>query len=123
MFRVDGSHKIRKGITKILLREAMKGILPEETRTRIKKVGWNAPAHRWFSGKNLNLLRDLVRSSEFLNMGIYEATAVQRLLEEHAEIVNNGKQQENHMMFLWQLVNLTAWMRTNRSIKRTAVAV
>ena len=123
MFRVDGSHKIRKGITKILLREAMKGILPEETRTRIKKVGWNAPAHRWFSGKNLDLLRDLVRSSEFLNMGIYEATAVQRLLEEHAEIVDNGKQQENHMMFLWQLVNLTAWMRTNRSIKRTAVAV
>ncbi len=27
---------------------AMKNILPNETRARIKKTGWNAPAHRWF---------------------------------------------------------------------------
>ena len=48
MFRVPGNMKIRDGITKRLLREAMKGILPEETRTRVKKTGWNAPAHVWF---------------------------------------------------------------------------
>lgn len=49
MFSVPGSLKIRDGVTKGLLREAMRGILPEETRTRIKKTGWNAPAHLWFS--------------------------------------------------------------------------
>ena len=50
MFRVPGDMKIRDGVTKILLREATRGILPEETRTRIKKTGWNAPAHVWFLG-------------------------------------------------------------------------
>ena len=60
MFRVPGTMKIRDGVTKRLLREAMRGILPEETRTRIKKTGWNAPAHVWFSGAGLERLQDLV---------------------------------------------------------------
>ena len=50
MFQVDNRHKIKDGITKRLLRKAMKGVLPDETRGRIKKTGWNAPAHIWFSG-------------------------------------------------------------------------
>ena len=29
----------------------MRRILPEKTRKRIKKTGWNAPAHLWFTGK------------------------------------------------------------------------
>jgi asparagine synthase (glutamine-hydrolysing) len=63
MFRVPGTLKIRDGITKRLLRRAMNGILPETTRTRVKKTGWNAPAHLWFSGPPLDALRDRVRSA------------------------------------------------------------
>ena len=36
-------------MTKRLLREATRGILPDATRERIKKTGWNAPADQWFS--------------------------------------------------------------------------
>ncbi len=71
MFRVPGAMKIRDGVTKRLLREAMRGILPEETRTRIKKTGWNAPAHLWFGGRTLDQLQDLVQSRAFRERGIY----------------------------------------------------
>ena len=54
MFRIPGTLKIRQGVTKILLRSAMRGILPEVTRTRVKKTGWNAPAHLWFAGEGKN---------------------------------------------------------------------
>jgi len=110
MFRVPGSMKIREGITKRLLREAMRGILPEETRTRIKKTGWNAPAHLWFSGKGLDAVRDLVRSQRFKERGIYNVPEVCRLIEEHEHIVTSGIARENHMMFLWQLVNMELWL-------------
>src|SRR5258706_9128024 len=70
MFRVPGDLKIRDGITKRLLRAAMRGILPEETRTRIKKTGWNAPAHVWFSGRGLERLRDLIASRAFRERGV-----------------------------------------------------
>ncbi|HZS83287.1 MAG TPA: asparagine synthase-related protein [Stellaceae bacterium] len=121
MFRVPGSMKIRDGVTKRLLREAMRGILPEATRARIKKTGWNAPAHRWFSGARLDQLRDLVGSRAFRERGIYRPRVVERLITEHAAIVAGGAPRENHMMFLWQLLNLETWLaRMPESVRTPA---
>ena len=112
MFRIPGKMKINNGITKILLRNAMRGILPEETRTRIKKTGWNAPAHLWFSGKGADVLKDLINSQGFKNRGIYNVRKVTQLLDEHEVIVGNEEKRENHMMFFWQLVNLELWLQS-----------
>jgi asparagine synthase (glutamine-hydrolysing) len=109
MFRVPGNLKIRDGVTKRLLRDAMRGILPEETRTRIKKTGWNAPAHVWFSGRGLERLRDLIASRAFRERGIYDLSTVDRLISEHARMTAPGAATD-HMMFLWQLVNLETWL-------------
>jgi asparagine synthase (glutamine-hydrolysing) len=111
MYRIPGTLKIRDGVTKRLLRSAMRGILPESTRTRVAKVGWNAPAHIWFTGRNLADLRDMVRSRGFRERGIYRVREVERLLDEHVDIVRSGAVKENHMMFLWQLVNLELWLQ------------
>ena len=113
MFEVDGTLKIREGVTKHLLREAMRGILPEETRARVKKTGWNAPAHVWFSGKGRELLLDLVASRPFRERGLYDQAAVRALIDEHDAIVTSGRPAENHMMFLWQLLNLELWFRSS----------
>ena len=111
MFRVRGEQKIHDGITKRLLREAMRGLLPEETRTRIKKTGWNAPADAWFSGSGREVVLELVESPELRGRGIYRVEEARRLIDEHDEIVRSGRPAENHMMFLWQLVNLELWLR------------
>lgn len=110
MFRVPGHLKIRDGVTKRLLREAMRGILPEETRTRVKKTGWNAPAHLWFLDEGAAALADLVASRRFRELGVYKVPEVERLLAEHREIVTSGVARENHMMFFWQLANLAVWL-------------
>lgn len=112
MFRVPGTMKIRHGVTKTLLREAMRGILPEETRTRVKKTGWNAPAHLWFSGEGNPQLRDLIHSRAFRERGVYDFDQVLRIVDEHNAIVASGEPRENHMMFLWQLVNLELWLQS-----------
>jgi asparagine synthase (glutamine-hydrolysing) len=112
MYRIPGTLKFRAGVAKHLLRQAMHGILPEETRTRIKKTGWNAPAHVWFSGVGGEQLLDLVHSQRFKERGIYHVPEVLRLVQEHQQIVSSGKPAENHMMFLWQLVNLELWLQT-----------
>jgi asparagine synthase (glutamine-hydrolysing) len=112
MFAVTGHLKIRDGITKRLLREATVGLLPEETRTRIKKTGWNAPADRWFAGPGRAGVLELIDSPQFAERGIYDVAAVRRLLDEHDAIVSSGRPAENHMMFFWQLVNLELWLRS-----------
>ncbi len=110
MFRIPGRLKIRDCRTKHLLREATRGILPEETRTRIKKTGWNAPAHIWFSGTGLDQLLDMVHSHKFRERGIYKLSEIERIISDHEEIISSGERRENHMMFLWQLVNLETWL-------------
>ena len=111
MFRVPGNLKIRDGVTKHLLRRATKGILPDETRNRIKKTGWNAPAHIWFMGKGLDDLLDLTNSKRFRERGVYDVAFVDRLASEHRKIVTEGLTAENHMMFLWQLLNVELWLQ------------
>jgi len=111
MYRVPGTLKYQAGVTKHLLRQAMRGVLPESTRTRVKKTGWNAPGHVWFSGKGKTMLLDLTHSSAFRQRGIYNLDEVERLIHEHDRIVSSGAVEENHMMFLWQLVNLELWLQ------------
>jgi len=110
MFQVPGTLKIRGGVTKQLLRRAMTGILPEATRNRVKKIGWNAPAHVWFSRRALDALCDRVRSATFRDRGIYDPASVMAVIADHARIVESGAAKENHMMFLWQLLNLESWL-------------
>lgn len=111
MFRVPGTLKIRDGVTKTLLRKAMTGVLPEETRTRVAKTGWNAPAHVWFSGQGRERLLEMINSKAFAERGVYNVPEVLRLADEHEEIMSTGRVAENHMMFFWQLVNLETWLQ------------
>lgn len=120
MFRVPSRLKIRDGVTKYLLRRAMEGVLPDETRNRVKKTGWNAPAHVWFSGKGRDFLMDLVRSRSFRERGVYDAAEVERLAADHERIVSTGAREDNHMMFFWQLVNLELWLRSVDALKAEA---
>ncbi|GAA5263000.1 asparagine synthetase B family protein [Methanocalculus sp. MC3] len=113
MFRIPVTMKYRDGVTKFLMRQAMKGILAEETRNRVKKTGWNAPGHIWFVGEGAEKLRKIVRSEEFCNRGIYYVPEVLRLIDEHERIVLNNEKRDNHMMFLWQLLNLHLWLEKN----------
>lgn len=109
MFRVPGRLKIRDGITKRLLRRAMTGVLPEETRTRVAKTGWNAPAHVWFD-QQADQLRDLIGSRRFRERGLYRPDAVAAVLDDHQEIMRTGAAREHHGMFLWQLLNTSLWL-------------
>jgi asparagine synthase (glutamine-hydrolysing) len=108
MYRIPGTLKNREGVTKYLLRDAMRGIVPESACTRIKKTGWGAPAHLWFSRTGAERLLDIVHSREFQNLGIYNTGEVERIIQEHQNIVATGEVRENHMMFRWQLANLQA---------------
>jgi len=110
LFQAPGTAKIRAGVTKHLLREAMRGVLPEQTRTRIKKTGWNAPAHVWFSGKEADRLLDELKAGKLGKEGKLNLAEIERLVLEHREIVSGGQLRENHMMLLWQLANLNAWL-------------
>jgi len=57
-FSLPWTSKLGGGFTKRILRDAMKGIVPEPVRTRRDKIGWNAPLHEWLASKSLMLQID-----------------------------------------------------------------
>ena len=116
MQALPGEAKIRDGITKTFAREAYKGLLPEATRTRVTKTGWNAPAHQWFTGTGRDALLDMISSRRFIERGIYDVAALRMLIDEHAAIVDERGSREDHMMVLWQVVTLEMWLQSVEAI-------
>lgn len=49
-FSLPWTSKVGNGYTKRILRDAMKGIVPDAVRLRRDKIGWNAPMHEWLKG-------------------------------------------------------------------------
>ena len=90
--------------------------MPEATRTRITKKGWNAPAHQWFSNQGKTKVLDLISSRQFIERGIYNQKELQKVVNEHFEIIESGKNIENHMMVIWQIVSLEIWLRKIDSV-------
>ena len=95
--------KIRGKTTKWILREAMKGILPEEILTR-PKMGFPVPIGNWFRHEFRHLIKDFVLSERALSRGIFDADFVRGLVQQH----NSG---ENHELRLLFLLNFEIWQR------------
>jgi asparagine synthase (glutamine-hydrolysing) len=104
-FALPSILKYQDGVTKQVLRTAMKGIVPENNRTRTDKVGWNAPSVAWFRNEWADFVADVISSREFRERGVFDPHRVRKIYEEH----RSGE--ANHMMFLWQMLNIELWFQ------------
>ena len=102
--RLPERMKLRGMTTKYILRESMKGILPDAILTR-PKMGFPVPIAAWFRGPYSYLLDEFVLSSRALERGIFDAGYVRDLVRRHR---TGG---ENHDERLWALVNFEMWQR------------
>jgi asparagine synthase (glutamine-hydrolysing) len=96
--------KLNRWTTKYVLRQSMKGVLPEQILTR-PKMGFPVPIGAWFRGAYAGVLDEYVLSSRALDRGIFNAEIVRALVNEHQ------RGAANHSEKLWSLVNLEMWFR------------
>jgi len=80
VFSLPQSSKIGEGFTKKILRDAMKGVLPEEIRLRKNKMGLNAPMQSWFSGPLKEYINDEVLSLSFQSNSLFDGKSWQEFL-------------------------------------------
>ena len=102
--RLPARLKIRGWTTKYILRESMKGLLPEPILKR-RKMGFPVPVGAWFRGRYRGVVDEYVTGERALGRGIFDAQFVRRLVEEH------GRGAANHSERLWALVNFEMWLR------------
>lgn len=93
-----------RGNTKHILREAMKGYLPESIRTRKSKIGFGTPQDRWFREKNLQeYIFDILRSSAFKNLDFIDPQKAEALYRDHLSGRKNAGKD------IWKWINLSVW--------------
>ena len=96
---------IRDGYTKAIMRDAMKGILPEKIRMRKDKVGFSTPESDWF--KNIKLqavLENVIESDSFKERGYFN---VKQCKKEFKSFQNNHRYSPE----FWKWINLELWFR------------
>lgn len=90
-FALGAQWKISGPFTKILLRQAMHGRIPESIRSRVQKFGFPTSIDTWFRGELYEPLRDLLASSDVRQSGLWNVPQLERDLDLHRSgVVNLG---------------------------------
>lgn len=96
--------KLKGMTTKRVLREAMKGLLPEPILSR-SKMGFPVPLGSWFRGPFRSWVDEYVLGDRSLSRGLFAPDFVRGLVARH----QSGA--ENHSERLWMLINFEIWQR------------
>ena len=75
-FAVPETSKLGGGFTKRILREAMRGTMPEQLRTRRDKIGFMPPLLEWFRGGLGEVVWTEVQQPTFLESEIWDGPAI-----------------------------------------------
>ena len=89
---------------KLLYKEALRGIVPDEILDRKKERGFSQPTRVWYSGALKDFLHDTILGNRATARGIFDTRFVQRLFDEHV----SGK--ANHDAFLTSVLIFDLWM-------------
>ncbi|MCC6964667.1 MAG: asparagine synthase (glutamine-hydrolyzing) [Nitrospira sp.] len=74
--------KVRKGMSKYVLKRAMRGVLPDRIITRSKQ-GFGVPIDRWFREDCRDFVHETLLSSRSLTRGYFVPDKVRELVENH----------------------------------------
>ena len=105
--RISPGKKISGSIfltTKSILRQAMRGILPDEV-LRQPKAAFAAPVDYWLACDLREMVDDLLSERQVRQRGYFEPAQVRRLIEEQ----RSGRQDWSAQ--LWQLLTFELWLR------------
>jgi asparagine synthase (glutamine-hydrolysing) len=82
-FSLSPEWHLRGPWNKYVLREAMRGRIPESVRRRIEKMGFPTPARSWFADTLHSPLLDLLNSRAARERGIYDTEAILSDIRRH----------------------------------------
>lgn len=105
MFSLPADQKLREGTTKIVLRNAMKEILPEEVRTRQDKMGFVTPEDIWFRTVAKDKILEIISSKSFQDRGYFNVGQIKK------EFDANLSGEKNISNAIWRWINIELWFR------------
>ena len=97
--------KIRNGVTKFVLRNAIKGIVPEEIRNRMDKMGFVTPEESWMRYELKDYMMDILYSTSFKNRPYWNS---EKVLDDYRKFVAGLT---NYSPEIWRIICVELWLR------------
>lgn len=94
--------KYKNGVTKHILKRALKGVVSDSVIGR-KKKGFGVPVNEWMLDRLGGFVEETLLNSPLRRRELFDYGFVKRLLDEH----RSGRM--NYGFFLWSLFNLSLW--------------
>lgn len=101
---IPGGQRMRRWQTKLVLREALRPLVPEAVLTR-SKMGFPVPFGSWLRGAFRPVLDEYVLNSRALDRKLFMPDTLRRIVDEHVTGTRS------HADRLWLLINLELWLR------------
>jgi asparagine synthase (glutamine-hydrolysing) len=106
VFSLPVATRVGGGYTKRVLREAMKGIVPDETRLDRQKIGFNAPIIDWYRGHLKEFMLDQMNSRSFLDDDLIEGNVVR---DDFERFITEPNPQWDRAWKFWGPVHFNWW--------------
>ncbi|MBF0327719.1 MAG: asparagine synthase (glutamine-hydrolyzing) [Nitrospirae bacterium] len=102
---IPSEYKLKGRSTKHILKESLRGILPDEVMFR-EKMGFGVPLDYWFRNELKDMAYDTLLGRQCVERGYFHKEYIQRILDEH---VSGKWNWQNH---IWSLLMLELWHQT-----------
>ena len=94
----------KDGITKRVMREAMTGLLPEQTRNRRDKMGFTTPEEHWVRNENPKVFRSKISEAITVSNGIIKPEALK-----YFDNVVSGRLPFDYTY--WRIILFSEWIK------------
>ncbi len=101
---LPASQKIDNGVTKVVLRDAMRGVVPDETLDRRDKQGYPTPANDWLRQYGVEYAGDVIGSQRFRERDVFDAGAT-------AAAFQRWRNGNGSLVGLWTWLSTEQWFR------------
>ena len=106
IFSLPAQSKVGGGYTKRVLREALKGVLPNETRLNKTKTGFNAPTTQWFKKELNTWFINQITSKSFLENPYFEG---KKISQDFIKVINSDNASDYERKY-WQYIHVNYWL-------------
>ena len=105
---IGSSRKIEGEYTKVVLRQAMSGRIPEIVRKRVRKFGFPTSAKERLRATLLERCRDVHASRATRESGVWNVAAVGKTLDRHERGIENAGDR------MFKIMQVASWFALSR---------
>ena len=103
LFSIPDNHRYSKGVTKRILRDACKDVVPSGVINRMDKIGFATPEAIWVRQEGAHFFRKKISDAVQRSNGVIKPSSLQ-----YFDQILNGKRKFSHE--LWRTVSFGMWL-------------